>query len=133
MIMAVFAPQVIETDTVPDDRDTAIKRGMAMGYVWGRQDAGESDRDTGYSQAFASCHALANRLTGGYAGPLQSAYHEWSDTGRVLIKVGARFLAVQVPAGAPDTTRAAAYPVPWVGDYLPTWQGKVKTAHVPPF
>jgi len=131
MIMAVSTPQVVETDTVPDDRDTAIKRGMAMAYVWGRQDGGESDRDTGFSQAFASCYALANRLTGGYPAPLQSAHHEWTETGRLLIKVGGLILAVQVPAGAPDTTRAAAYPVPWVGDYLPSWQGKINRPAVP--
>lgn len=127
--MAVLTPQVIHTDLgTPDTREIAIKRGMAMAYVWGRQDAGDSQRDTGYSQAFASVYALANRLTGGYpGGPLQAMYHEWTDTGRVLIKMpGGRILAVQVPAGAPDTTRAAAYPVPWADEFLPHWQGKVK-------
>lgn len=114
------------TDTLGDDRDTSVKRGMAMAYVWGLQDGGVSERDTGYSQAFASVYALANRLTGGYVGPLQSAYHEWTETGRVLIKVDGLILAVQVPPDAPDTTRAAAYPVPWTRDYLPHWPGKVR-------
>jgi hypothetical protein len=119
----------IERDTGIDDRDTAVKRGMAMAYVWGRQDGGESDRDTGYSQAFASVYALANRLTGGYVGPLQAAHHEWSETGRVLIKMpggDGKIVAVQVPDGAPDTVRAAAYPADLPdGSFLPHWPGKV--------
>ena len=108
-------------DTGHDDHATAIKRGMAMAYVWGRQDGGESEQDTGYSQAFASVYALANRLTGGYTGPLQSVYAQWHTTGRVVIKVEGKILAVQIPEGAPDTTRAAAYPLPWVGDYVRTY------------
>jgi hypothetical protein len=113
-------------DPTTDDRDTAIKRGMAMAYVWGRQDGGESDRDTGFSQAFASVYALANRLAGGYVPPLQSAHHEWTETGRVLVKVPGGIVAVQVPHGAPDTVRAAAYPTDLPQDhFLPHWHGKV--------
>lgn len=126
-------PLFTDVDT-PDDRQTAIKRGMAMAYVWGRQDGGESDRDTGFSQAFASCYALANRLTGGYPAPLQSAHHEWTETGQLLIKRDRQILAVRIPEGAPDTTRAAAYPVPFADEFLPHWPGKVnRPAHVPPF
>ena len=112
----------------PDTHDVAIKRGSAMAYVWGRQDGGDSERDTGYSQAFASVYALAHRLTDGYGvGPLQSAHHEWTVTGRiVIITFDRRILAVQVPEGAPDTTRAVAYPVPWVGDWVPHWHGLVR-------
>lgn len=121
---------IAQDATGGDDRDTAIKRGMAMAYVWGRQDGGESDRDTGYSQAFASVYALANRLTGGYVGPLQSAYHEWIETGRMLVKVPGgtgQIVAVRVPPGAPDTTRAAVYPTDLPdGSSLPHWPGKVK-------
>jgi hypothetical protein len=125
MIMDV----TFETDTAIDDRQTAVKRGMAMAYVWGRQDGGEGERDTGYSQAFASVYALASKITEGYGvGPLQSAFHEWHDTGRVLVSLtGGRIMSVQVPEGAPDTTRAAAYPVPWAGGSysLPYWPGKI--------
>lgn len=129
--------EALFTDTGDDSRDIAIKRGMAMAYVWGRQDGGDSERDTGYSQAFASVYALAHRITEGYGvGPLQSAHHEWTVTGRVLVSLaGGLIVAVQVPEGAPDTTRAAAYPVPWAGESysLPHWPGKIRKAHVAPF
>lgn len=122
-------PIATDTETV-DDRRIAVKRGMAMAYVWGRQDGGDSEHDTGYSQAFASVYALADRLTGGYAGNLQGAHHEWTETGRLLIKMpggNELIVAVQVPEGAPDTTRAAAYPVPWAGEpYLRYWPGKIR-------
>lgn len=120
--MTAVAPVApVATDTVGDERKVAISRGMAMAYIWGRQDAGEADTDTGYSQAFASVYALASRLTDGYCGPIQSAYVQWRETGRVLIKVEGKILAVQIPEGAPDTTRAAAYSLPWVGDYIRTY------------
>jgi len=61
-----------------------IARAEALGYVWGRQDAGESERDTGYSWWFAEayvlrCDAFDRQLTW-HGVPLQTAWAEWSDT-----------------------------------------------------
>lgn len=99
-----------------------------MAYVWGRQDAGDAERDTGYSQHFAEVYALANVVTGGYAGPLQAAFHEWHDTRRILVKVNGRVASVSIaPASA---ERAECHLVPWAGDpYLPYWQGLVRKVH----
>jgi hypothetical protein len=85
-----------------------------MAYVWGRQDAGDSQRDTGYSQHFAEVYALANTVTGGYSGPLQAAYHEWHVTGRILVKVpGHGIASVSIIEG---TDRAECHVVPWSGE-----------------
>jgi hypothetical protein len=58
-----------------------IARAQAAGYVWGRQDAGESDRDTGYSIDFANWYAEQKRAyleEETHSLPnLQSAYEEW--------------------------------------------------------
>jgi hypothetical protein len=58
-----------------------IARAQAAAYVWGRQDAGESDRDTGYSIDFANWWA-ARKLAyleqqAHFLPNLESAFLEW--------------------------------------------------------
>lgn len=99
---------------------------VALAYVWGRQDAGEADRDTGFSSDFADVYSLAHAVTDGYGvGPVQGAYHEWRETGRVLVVVGRRIVEVSRAANC----GAAAYPIPYAGtEYsLPRWPGIVRT------
>lgn len=38
------------------ERQAEIARAQGVAYVWGRQDAGESPRDTGYSVAFGEAY-----------------------------------------------------------------------------
>lgn len=65
-----------------DHRHTLdIARAQATAYVWGRQDAGESDRDTGYSLDFGHYYAArkAAYLQGetGYMPNMETAYLDW--------------------------------------------------------
>lgn len=64
-------------------------RGQATAYVWGRQDAGESVKDTGYSVEFGEAYAERKRK---YETPnngvgmmpnIQAAFEEWRDTGTI--------------------------------------------------
>jgi len=54
---------------------------QAMTYVWGRQDAGDGERDTGVSQEFADAygrHAAAHALELiGFRRNIQDAYDVW--------------------------------------------------------
>lgn len=99
---------------------------VAMAYVWGRQDAGEAHRDTGVSSEFADVYSLAHAVTGGYGvGPVQGAYQEWRETGRLLVVVRHRIVEVSRAANC----GAAAYPIPWAGNEysLPYWPGIIRT------
>ena len=64
-----------------------VAKAQATAYVWGRQDAGESDRDTGYSIDFGNAYAERVRLfvTEGthFLPNIQSAFIEWRDTGKI--------------------------------------------------
>lgn len=64
-----------------------IARAHAAGYVWGRQDAGESGHDTGYSIAFGDAYAQAEKeyLAGdrGMMPCIERAFNEWRATGQI--------------------------------------------------
>lgn len=77
-------------------RHAEMSRAQAMAYVWGRQDAGESARDTGYSGVFGAVYAVADYITNGYADSIQSAYHEWHETGRLLVRIPERGAYVEI-------------------------------------
>jgi hypothetical protein len=118
-------------ESMNDAASRSVERwkGSAMAYVWGRQDASDSGRDTGYSQTFAEVYALANHITGGYAGPLQSAFHEWHDTGRLVVRQPNTRRVVQVADnGDAYAPRVEARLAVWAGgDYGSTyWPGLVK-------
>lgn len=65
----------------PYSQAVEIARAQAAAYVWGRQDAGESNRDTGYSLDFGNAYAERKRayLEGstGYLPNLETAYLDW--------------------------------------------------------
>jgi len=58
-----------------------IARAQATAYVWGRQDAGEAEKDTGFSLDFGRHYAELKRayLEGksGYLPNIQGAYESW--------------------------------------------------------
>jgi hypothetical protein len=62
---------------------------QAMAYVWGRQDAGEGEKDTQVSQDFAAAFAERARAYAegesgvGFMPNLQSAWETWKRTGKV--------------------------------------------------
>jgi hypothetical protein len=64
-------------------------RAQATAYVWGRQDAGEGDRDTGISHEFADVygrHAAAFTLElVGFRRNIQDAYDRWRSGGDLNI------------------------------------------------
>ena len=61
-----------------------IAKCQATAYVWGRQDAGESSRDTGYSLDFGQHYAELKRsyLEGksGYLPSIETAFTKWRDS-----------------------------------------------------
>lgn len=63
------------------DLQVEIARAQATAYVWGRQDAGESNRDTGFSLDFGRYYADLKRdyLEGkpGHLPNIQGAYEKW--------------------------------------------------------
>lgn len=109
----------------PESRAEALARVSAMAYVWGRQDAGESARDTGYSDTFGRVYALTQRVTGGYAMPLQSAHHEWTETGRVLVRESETRRIYQIATEGLNN-EVMARPVPWADEFLPYWSGLIR-------
>lgn len=60
---------------------------QATAYVWGRQDAGESAHDTGYSIDFGNVYAarMKKYVTEGthFMPNIQAAFVEWRDTGEI--------------------------------------------------
>lgn len=68
-----------------------IARAQAMAYVWGRQDAGESERDTGFSMAFAAAVAMVRELYETERTwchrPLQDQFPEWRDTRMIRVSL----------------------------------------------
>jgi hypothetical protein len=97
---------------------------VGAAYIWGRQDAGNSGKDTGYSFTFGTVYAMAQHITGGYAGPLQAAYHEWRETGRVLVVQPGTRRIVQITATEVNgATEVNAHLAVFAGDYLPYWPG----------
>lgn len=60
---------------------------QAAAYVWGRQDAGESSRDTGYSMDFAAAFARRRHMyeteVTCFMPNLERAFEQWRDTGRI--------------------------------------------------
>jgi hypothetical protein len=63
-----------------------IARAQATAYVWGRQDAGESERDTGYSLDFGTAYVERKRayLEGetGFMPNIETAFLEWRNSTR---------------------------------------------------
>lgn len=134
MTMAMVDQSLIMTDTdlFRDDiretyraRRAETHRLQAMAYVWGRQDAGESTHDSGYSHAFGAVYALADYLSDGYAGNLIGAHHEWRETGRLVVRIALRGVYVQVSAVGPDS-RVEARIVPWVDSLSRYWPGIIR-------
>lgn len=72
------------------ERALEIARAAACAYVWGRQDAGESSRDTGYSMEFGEHYAARKRayLTGesGYLPNIETCFIEWRDANNTASK-----------------------------------------------
>lgn len=105
-------------------REWYVNARIGAAYIWGRQDAGDSDRETGYSFTFGQVYAMAQHITGQYFGPLQSAYHEWHDTGRVLVIQPETRRVVQITAAEVNgATEVSAHLAVFVGEYLPYWPG----------
>lgn len=77
-------------------QDWSLWKGMAMAYVWGRQDGG--DKATAFSHTFGELYAMAQHLTDHSAGPLQNVYKEWRATGRMLIRLPRTCRVVQLAA-----------------------------------
>jgi hypothetical protein len=67
-----------------------IAHAQAAAYVWGRQDAGQSSRDTGDSLAFAEAYEQRRRDFGqgrsAFMPSLQSAFQEWRETGEIALR-----------------------------------------------
>jgi len=86
-------------------------RAMGMAYVWGRQDAGESERDTGFSIHFGEAYALRaeayNTERTWSMIPLQSAWDEWQATKCLTYKTrdGYREIGLGHPEGHPSDLR----------------------------
>lgn len=120
------------TDAEKIEWHTLVRVGSA--YVWGRQDAGESGQDTGFSLDFGKAYAMAQHITGGYFGPLQSAFHEWHDTGRLLVVQPGTRRIIQIAAQAwKGTTKVEAHLTVWAGTQysLPNWYGLVRKVAAP--
>ena len=72
-----------------ENRSNAVLvcRAQAISYVWGRQDAGESEHDTQVSIAFADAYGLhaLEYETGrsGHRRMLRDAYARWVETGGI--------------------------------------------------
>lgn len=62
---------------------------QATAYVWGRQDAGESARDTGYSIDFGAAYGRRRHLyecqATGFMPNIASAFEQWRDTGTISL------------------------------------------------
>lgn len=73
--------------TASDERTVDFFRGQATAYVWGRQDAGEDARDTGYSIDFGYAYGIhAARYALGEIGcrtNFERAFREFKSTGEV--------------------------------------------------
>jgi hypothetical protein len=67
-----------------------IAHAQAAAYVWGRQDAGQSSRDTGDSLAFAEVYEQRRRDFGqgrsAFMPSLQPAFQEWRETGEIALR-----------------------------------------------
>jgi len=67
--------------------DVEIAQAQAASYVWGRQDAGESASDTGYSIEFAAAFAERRRQydagESGFMPNLERAFTMWRDTRKI--------------------------------------------------
>lgn len=59
-LMVSYAEYRAALERVPEYRriDVEILEAQAVSYVWGRQDAGESVRDTGWSTDFGHAYGL---------------------------------------------------------------------------
>jgi hypothetical protein len=113
--------------TTEQAREWSLQARMGSAYIWGRQDAGDSDRDTGYSYTFGQVYAMAWHITEGYGGPLQSVYHEWHETGRVLVVQPGTRRIVQITADEVNgTTKVTAHLAVYADGYLPYWPGLVR-------
>lgn len=118
----LFRADIIGT---PKARRAETHRLQGMAYVWGRQDAGESTRDSGFSHTFGAAYALADYVTNGYAGNLQGAHHEWHDTGRLVCRIPERRAYVQIAATGPDA-RVEVRLIPWVDGLGTYWPGIIR-------
>lgn len=84
---------------------------MGMAYVWGRQDAGESVRDTGSSLLFADAYAARQEAYNTERTwsmiPLQRAWEEWHATGVLVYETrdGYREIGLGHPEGHPGELR----------------------------
>lgn len=71
--------------------DVDIARAQATAYVWGRQDAGESLRDTGYSIDFGEAYAEHVRQYNegkiGMRMNIQSAFNNWRQFGEISLAI----------------------------------------------
>jgi hypothetical protein len=105
---------------------------QAAAYIWGRQDACDVLATRIFSHDFAGVYALANTVTDGMAPPLQAAFHEYVETGRILVRVGRRVTQVYAPTRN-GTSWAECVVVPWVGSEgsLPYWPGIAPVHEVP--
>lgn len=74
------------TDMLTDQEHSAAMAGLIAGhagsfYVWGRQDAGESVKDTGVSRLFGAAYAahVYRYRSGDHCSmsPVQDAYEAW--------------------------------------------------------
>lgn len=96
-------------------------------YVWGRQDAGESERDTGDALIFGVAYAMAQHITNGYASTLAGAYHEWRETDRLLVvQPGTRRIVQIARLEVKGTVWVEAHLAVYAGVSLPYWPGIIR-------
>lgn len=128
--LIMSADEFCSVDIVDASQYQSIRqwKSSALGYVWGRQDAGDGPRDTGSSSQFADAYALAQHVTGGYAGPLQAAYHEWHDTRRIVVRQPNTGRMIQISSnGDPNRPLVQAHIAVWAdGDFTRHWPGLYK-------
>lgn len=129
--MSALIGSTLDLYTEPLDEPVRARGRMqfqiAGAYLWGRQDGGDGVQDSGESWVFGSVYALAQYVTDGLAGPLQSAHHEWRETGRILIRVPGRgYGTVAAVEYDHARSRAVAHLIPWATDIIPHWPGIVR-------
>lgn len=90
--MGAMKDLAIRISELPEAQRRSIEyaRGQACAYVWGRQDAGEAQHDTGYSLDFGEAFSTrkAAYIVGlpglsGMMPNLEDAFREWRVTGDI--------------------------------------------------
>lgn len=106
-----------------DSVAVTIAHAQAIGYVWGRQDAGEDPGDTGYSLAFGKAVALVASLFESEAiytkRPLQDTFPLWRDTRMIPVRRGGDQYGQGWAVYSPDDfADAVLVPIPTTSEHV---------------